>query len=330
MKTAAVVFVRESQVELQDIEMPPPAPGEVQIRTEHSCVSVGTEGWILRDQFVWTKTPFPCVPGYQRVGVVTEIGAQVEGWRVGERAMAIAGSWPGATAPFWGSHLALANSLAEHVFHLPEGVDDIDASCGVVAQVGFNAASRAALQSGDWVVVYGDGLIGQSAAQSARARGARVVLVGHRDERLKLAATHSADAIINSHREDVEARVLELTDGQKVAVVLDSVQTEAAQREYLPLLENGRGQIVYCGFTPRATWADMGLLQQHELSAHFVAGWNRERMEKTFNLMADEKLRVRPLITHHVAFERAPQMYRMMLEKSEPFLGIALDWRTSE
>ena len=64
----------------------------------------------------------------------------------------------------------------------------MDAAGAVVAQVGYNAASRVAMQPGDWVVVYGDGIIGQSAAQAARARGARVILVGHRAERVALAA----------------------------------------------------------------------------------------------------------------------------------------------
>lgn len=49
-------------------------------------------------------------------------------------------------------------------------------------------------------------------------------------------------------------------------------QSEAAQREYMPLLQHGRGQIVYSSFTPRTTWADMALLQQQELTAHFVSG----------------------------------------------------------
>ncbi len=73
MKTTAVVFVRASEVEVQSIEMPPPAAGEVQIRTEYSVISIGTEGWILRDQFIRTPTPFLCVPGYQRAGVVTSV-----------------------------------------------------------------------------------------------------------------------------------------------------------------------------------------------------------------------------------------------------------------
>jgi 3-hydroxyethyl bacteriochlorophyllide a dehydrogenase len=328
MRTQAVVFTRASEAILLEIEMPPPGPGQVQVRTACSIISAGTEGWAFRNLFTWAATPFPCVPGYQRVGTITALGAGVEGWQVGEQVMATTGQWEGEIKPFWGAHLALANTSAGELYRLPEGTDPVDASGAVVAQVGYNAAGRAFVNPGDWAAVYGDGLIGQSAAQAARARGLRVILVGHRPERLSLAAEHSADAVINNRLEDVETVMGEHTGGKPVAVVLDSVQTEAAQREYMPLLEHARGQIVYCGFTPGTAWADMGLLQQRELTAHFVSGWNRARMEATLRLMAAGKMRLRPLLTHSVSWARGPEMYRMIQEKSAPFLGIALDWET--
>ena len=328
MKTAAVVFTAPGQVALQDIDMPAPAPDEVQIRTTYSTVSVGTEGWVFQNVFTWMPggTPYPCVPGYQRAGVIEAIGSAVEGWKPGDHVMATSGSWSGAVVPTWGSHVAVGNTRASELYRIPAGADPIDASGAVVAQVGYNAAYRATYGAGDWVVVYGDGLIGQSAAQAARTRKARVILVGHRPERLALAQQFSADVALDSRHEDVVARVQALTGGTPVTAVLDSVQTEAAQRQYVPLLEHGRGQIVYCGFTSGKTWADMGLLQQRELTTHFISGWNRARMEATLQLMATGGMQLRPLITHLVSYEKAPEMYRMTLEKNAPFLGITLRW----
>lgn len=316
--------------------MPPPAPGEVQVRTTRSGISAGTEGWILRNEFTWTATPYPCVPGYQRVGTITAVGPDAAigpdgaDWRVGDRAFALIGAWAGEPGSFWGSHLGLANTAIEHLFRLPAGVDDVSAASGVVAQVGYNAASRARLNPGDWVVAYGDGLIGQFAAQSARARGARVITVGHRAERLQAALAYSADAVVDSHRENVVDAVRHITGSDTVTAVLDSVQTVAAQRQYIDLLQPIHGQIVYCGFTPGTAWADMGLLQQRELTTHFIAGWTRPRLEATFDLMAAGRLRVAELMSHVVPAARAPEMYDMILRKSEPFMGITLDWENDE
>lgn len=326
MQTSAVVFTQQEKAVVQRLQMPAPGAGEVQVRTAYSSISSGTEDWVFRNRFTWAKTPFPCVPGYQRVGVITAVGPGVEGWREGERVMATTGQWAGSIHSFWGSHLALANTPVEQLFHLPEGIDEISASAAVVAQVGYNAASRAVIDPGDWVVVYGDGLVGQCVAQAARARGAKVILVGHRAERLELAAEHSADAVLNSRTSDVVNAVRGQTGGECVRVVFDTIQGEAVQRQYLPLLEHGRGQIVYSGFTPDPTWADMGLLQQRELTTHFVSGWNRTRMEATLGLMAAGKMKLRPLVTHLVPYDRGPDMYAMIRGKSEPFLGVTLDW----
>lgn len=305
--------------------MPPPGPGEVQVRTLYSAVSAGTEGWVLKNLFTWAPAPYPCVPGYQRVGVVERLGEGVEGLSPGDTVVATVGRWDGPVKPHWGSHIALANTPAAEVYRMPQGLDVVDASAAVVAQVGYNAASRAQIQPGDWCVVYGDGLIGQFAAQALRARSARVVLVGRRRDRLDRAQAHSADHALPAGAH-VPELIREITQGSPVRAILDTVQTVEAQRQYLPLLEHGSGQIVYCGFTPGDTWANMALLQQQELTAHFVSGWSRPRMESTLALMASGALRLRPLLTHLEVPANAPQLYRAILNKEPGILGIAWDW----
>lgn len=326
MRDLAVVFTGPDQVSVRTIDMPDPKAGEVQIRTEYSTISAGTEGWVLQDLFTWSRTKYPCVPGYQRTGVVLAVGEGVKSCAPGDRVMATVGSWSGEVVPFWGSHAHVANTAASEVYRLPNGTDPIDASCAVVAQVGYNAASRPLLEPGDWVVVYGDGMIGQCGAQVARARGAHVILVGHRAVRLEAARTWCADAVVNGSCEPVVDRIREIVGSQYVRTIVDTIQREPVQREYIDLLEIGHGQVVYSGFTPGAVWADMALLQQRELTAHFVSGWTRPRMEATLQLMADQKLRVRPLITHQRPADQAPALYRMIREKSEPFLGVTIDW----
>ena len=326
-QTEAAVFVGVGEAAFERVDVGDPGPGQVQVRTRFSTISAGTEGWILHDRFTWTPTRYPCVPGYQRVGTVEAVGPGVSGWSVGDRVMATRSDWPGALAARSGAHAAVGNTLASELFALPAGVGEVDASGLVVAQVGYNAASRVRFEPGDPVVVYGDGLIGQCAAQAARARGARVILVGHRAERLELAAAHSADAVVNGHEREVVEAVRRATGSEHVTAVLDSVQTEEAQRQYTPVLERAEGQIVYCGFTPGTVWADMALLQQRELTAHFVSGWTRPRMEATLDLMARGQLSLEPLVTYLVPASRAPEMYRMIAAKAEPFLGITLDWR---
>jgi 2-desacetyl-2-hydroxyethyl bacteriochlorophyllide A dehydrogenase len=331
MKADAIIFSAEQRVAVQALEVPPPGENEIQVRTLYSGISAGTEGWVLRGLFKRVPIRFPCAPGYQRSGNVTAVGTNVTDWKVGDRVLALAGSWSGTDVQsVLGAHTAVANVSTVHAYHLAQAVHDIDASFGVVAQVGYNAAHRAGCEAEDWVLVYGDGLIGQFAAQAARARGARVILVGHRKNRLDLALRYSADQVLDSGTHDVAKSVRKITGAETIRVILDTVQTVAAQKQYLGLLEPRCGQIVYSGFTPGANWADMGLLQERELTTHFINGWTRERMVATLKLMASRKILVHPLITHLVPYASAPEMYRMILDGKEPFLGIALDWRDAD
>src|ERR1051326_2518385 len=132
MTIPAVVFQNPHEVRLRDLDLPLPAPGEVQLRTLYSTISAGTEGWVLANRFTWQPTVYPCVPGYQRVGVVTAAGEGVDGWYVGDRAMATVGRWEGEVASMWGAHAGAANTPAGELYRLPAGVDPIDASGAVV------------------------------------------------------------------------------------------------------------------------------------------------------------------------------------------------------
>jgi 2-desacetyl-2-hydroxyethyl bacteriochlorophyllide A dehydrogenase len=313
-------------VSVREVEDRAPAPGQVQIRTKVSVISPGTETWALQNVFTWQPTVYPCVPGYQRVGTITALGEGVTDWAVGEL---VAGTWGdghGEVGSMWGAHAALANTATSEIFRLPEGVDPVDAAGLVVAQVGYNAAARVQLADEDWVVVYGDGIIGQCAAQATRARGCRVVLVGHRDDRLALATAQGIEVVVNRRHLPVVATIRERIGQESVTAVLDSVQGEGPQSEFVDLLRHGEGQIVYCRFSSENVWANMAVLQQRELTTHYVSGWTRARLEATLALMAARQMNVRDLITHRVTFCEAPAMYAMIQRKSEPFLGIALDW----
>ncbi|MFC5407498.1 zinc-dependent alcohol dehydrogenase [Cohnella soli] len=330
MRTSALLFQGRDDARLGEVEIDDVQPGEVQVRTISSFISTGTERWILTDRFSSSGTPYPCVPGYQRVGIVTQVGAEVSNIHVGERVIATSGSWTGETKSFWGAHLAVANTSSSEIYKIPDGVRNDDASGVVVAQVGYHAASRVAMSEGDWVVIYGDGIIGHCASQAARARGARTILVGRRKERLALGAEFSADYVLNARSDDIPQQVLKITGGQPVTAIIDTLQQPALQREYVSLLQVGKGQVVYCGHSLDKAWADMPLMQEKGLTCHYVSDWTRERIEATISLMNEGAIHLAPLVTHRGTADEAPGFYRMLLDNKEPFLGIIIDWSTEQ
>ena len=84
MKAKAVVFTKPDTVEFQEVFCPDPGADNVVIRTTHSWISNGTEGSYLRGERIGGDipshpggpVPFPIVPGYQKVGVIEQVGEQ--------------------------------------------------------------------------------------------------------------------------------------------------------------------------------------------------------------------------------------------------------------
>lgn len=145
----AVVFSANGRAAVGAVELPPLAADDTLIETRVSGVSAGTEGWVLTDRFRWGgPVPYPLVPGYQKAGVVRAIGAQVEGLVPGDRAFMTTSRLSGTEQPYWGGHVSLGQQQQREVLLLPPEVGDREAANLVVAQVGYNAASRPRLAGG--------------------------------------------------------------------------------------------------------------------------------------------------------------------------------------
>jgi bacteriochlorophyllide a dehydrogenase len=88
-----------------------------------------------------------------------------------------------------------------------------------------------------------------------------------------------------------------VTDWSPVAAI-DTVQSDQSFAAYVDELPMGSGEIVFSGHSPGGvtSWADMEHMQKRELTAHFVSGWTRARLEHTLELMRSGELPVDRLI----------------------------------
>ncbi len=179
MQTQAIVFPEVNRAALETITLPPRQPSDVLVEVELSGVSVGTEVWALTGQRPPGDTTFPCVPGYQAVGVVREAGPDAA-VRPGERVFFTKSrlAEPHARGNWMGSHVGLAVvDAAENPSHgywvrLPDGITPEDAVLSALASVTARGLQHIGVTPGDFCVVIGQGVIGQTAAQIARIHGA--------------------------------------------------------------------------------------------------------------------------------------------------------------
>lgn len=331
MNAQAVVAVEAGRVELQEVSIPEPGPEDVVVRVQHSWISPGTERSMIRGERVDGETPrgaddpapFPHVPGYQKAGIVEWVGGAVKGIEVGATVFATVSKVNGMYYPS-GGHVSPAVTHHSQIWAIPDQVTPVEMSGLVLTQVGYNCAMRSMAALGDAVLIIGDGLIGHWAAQALLDQGARVLLAGRHDARLRFLPASEGHRIVNVEREDpVEAAREWALEG--VRAVIDTVGSVSSIERFLPVMQRD-GHIVSAGFHGTRGLIDIQRLRFRELSLHAPSGWTTPRMDTTRELIARGVLQTAPLITHRFRIERATEAYDLILRRREPFLGVILDW----
>jgi 2-desacetyl-2-hydroxyethyl bacteriochlorophyllide A dehydrogenase len=331
MQSDAVVFTAPNIVSYQKIDCPDPGPTDVVVRITHSWISNGTEGSYLRGERTDGDTPFqsgdpvpfPVVAGYQKVGVVESIGKEVDDLEVGETVCATIGLVKGMHHSYAG-HVSPSVCPRGEVWKLPPGMDPLAFSGMVLAQVGYNGGVRPRIQVGDLAVVFGDGMVGIWTAQTLAWRGAEVVLVGRHDYRLRLFAIRPFRHTVNTNTADWRDYLKKHFD-QKIQVAVDTVGDAGIFDSVLPHMRR-YGHLVSAGFYGSADRLSLQPPRYGEHAIDLVSGWTRERMDETLRLIAGGYLETVPLITHHFPVARAADAWKLIESKSEPVLGVILDW----
>jgi bacteriochlorophyllide a dehydrogenase len=332
MKTHAVVFVEPGRVEVRDMEVPDPGPGQVGIRTVCSGVSQGTERWALTGRYGHFNRDFsayyPCSPGYQAAGVVEVVGAGVEDLKVGDHVFAPgtrfldpAHKYPGPCQASHSWYLVASRSAATRVE--PE-VDLAAASLYHMAGVSRHGVRLTKVQPGELVVVIGLGMIGQMSAQAARRVGARVVATDRIPLRVELAAKHSADRVVDANSERLEDVVREEAPSG-ADVVIDTTGDSRMFDRCLGLIR-GEGRITMQGYYPDPISIDFHPTHMRRPTVTFPCGWDDEFNGELAEDMATGRIAIEPLITHRIPFRDAAEAYELVVEHPERSLGMVLDW----
>jgi 3-hydroxyethyl bacteriochlorophyllide a dehydrogenase len=331
LQANAVVFKAPHAVEFRTVSCPEPGPTDVVVQVTHSWISNGTEGSYLRGERSDGDTafssgdpvPFPVVAGYQKIGVVEWIGQEVEGFHIGETVFATIGRVEGMHH-WYGGHVSPSVCPRGEVWKLPTGIEPLAFAGMVLTQVGYNGGRRPHVSVGDPAVVFGDGMVGIWTAQTLAWRGAEVVLVGRHPYRLQRFGTKPFRHTVNTHETDWREYV-QSNFPDKVQVAVDTVGTMELLEAVQPCMRR-YGHLVSAGFYGRNDRMALQPPRYGELSIELVSGWTRDRMDETLRLIAGGQLETLPLITHHLPVAQAAAAWKLIESKSEPVLGVILDW----
>ena len=230
---AAVIEKFGQPIHVQNVPDPTPADDGVVIKVKATglCRS-DWHAWMGHD----TDVVLPHVPGHELAGEVIAIGKSVRNWKSGDRVtmpfVCACGVCPQCQSgnqqvcdhqfqpgfTHWGSfaeYVAIGRADGNLV-RLPESMDYVTAaSLGCRFVTSFRAVvEQGKVAAGQWVAVHGCGGVGLSAIMIASAAGASVVAVDISEDKLALAKSLGATAVINSkNTPDVVAAVMDITKG---------------------------------------------------------------------------------------------------------------------
>jgi len=191
-----------------------PQTGEIAIR--HTAIGVNYIDIYHRTGVY--PLPLPATLGVEGAGVVTAVGAGVEGFAVGDR-VAYAGGAPGA----YSTERILS---AARAVQLPEGVSGEQAASGLFAGLTAQFLLRQVreVKAGETIVVHAAaGKVGLIMCQWAHDLGAKVIGTVSNDEKARIAAEHGCDVPIIYTRESLPDAVSRATGGAMAHVVYDSI-----------------------------------------------------------------------------------------------------------
>ena len=199
-----------------------PGPGEVRVR--HFAIGINFIDTYHRSGLY--PVPLPAVLGTEGAGVVEAVGAGVTHVAVGDR-VAYTSKGPG-------SYAEARVVPAIPVVKLPDSIDFATGAAmmlkGLTVQY-LLRRTRHELVPGDMIVWHAAaGGVGLIACQWAKSLGLQLIATAGTDEKCALALAHGATHAINYNTADVVARVRELTGGERVKAVFDSVGKDTWER----------------------------------------------------------------------------------------------------
>lgn len=223
-------------LELRSVPRPEPGPGEARVR-------VATSG-LNRADLLQRMGRYPVpegspkdIPGLELAGTIDALGAGVSGWSVGDAVMGILGG---------GGYAEYALSPATTLVPVPDGMDP--ATAGAIPEVFMTAFDAAFLQeglrAGETLLVHAVGSgVGTAAVQLAARAGAAVIGTSRTADKLEQARGVGLEQAVLADERWPE-RVMELTGGRGVDVILDLVGGPYLEGNQRVLAERGRHIVV--------------------------------------------------------------------------------------
>ena len=345
--SVVVRFTAPRQVDLHAYTDRDLSADEVRVRTLFSGISAGTELTAYRGSNPylakrWEEESRLFIPdaisleypvegwGYEEVGEVVEIGAEVRSVATGD---IVWGTWGHRSS-------AVLSAVYAAVRTLPAGVDPVIGAFAHIGAISLNAVLDADIHVGETVAIFGQGTPGLIVGQLARLNGGTVVAVDALDSRLQMARRLGASHVLDARETPTPAQHIKaLTGGRGADVSIEISGNYGALHEAIRATAWSSRVVVSGFFQGPATALALGE-EFHHNRIHLVGSqisglspalshrWDVQRMQRTvMDLAAQGRLDLPALVSHIMPAHDAPEAFALLDAHPEQAIQVLLDFR---
>lgn len=338
------------------------APGDLRVESVAKPANPGPDEVIVQvkaagicgsdlDRVMKTGTySFPTIPGHEFCGVVSEVGAQVENFKINDRVL-VTPILPCFKCDYCqqgnygqcenynylgsrtdGGFAEFVKAPARNLIPLPSEISFIEGAAIEPSAVTLHGMIKVGVHSGDQVAVLGCGPIGLFAIQFAKILGAtKVIAVDIAPDKLDMALVAGADEVINALNEDPVSRIIELTNGKGTHLTIETAGVARTQEQAIRTVKK-LGRILYLGTAhqdvviPPKTFE---IIVRNEVQ--IVGAWNSYsapfpgvEWQAVIDYLRSGKFKLKPFITRTVPLDEINKIIPDMAARKFPFNKIVV------
>lgn len=327
-----LIITGPKKASFEDVPMPECTTDGIIVQARVTAISAGTELRVYNavpvdsaGQFMHENVPFilPSENGYSMVGEVVEIGAEVQDLQVGDRVF--------VPSP----HKEYAAYPAAVAIPLPDSVADKEAVMLNIMEVSHNALRQAAPEPGANVAVIGQGIIGLSLTAYATAFGFRTAVLDTAPTRLEIARQMGALFAASPTTENARAQIIELFGSDGADTAYEATSNWAGIRTAMEVTRTDGKVVVVSRHTTVPDFNPVGhpffgkrlhLITTYATQAANHRWSERRSAELTIDLLARQRLYIKPMLTHQFAWHELPEIYQRLDAGDRSIVGTTIHW----
>ena len=313
------------RIELEEVPIPEPGPGEIRIKAACSLISRGSE---LGGRYTREHAVSPDIMGYSMAGTVDALGEGVAHLETGDRVVALAPHAQYVVRPA----LLVFPWDQTVVMPMPADLSFDRAPYYPLTAAAVTWVEVEDIQPQDTVVVLGQGLVGNLILQVIRENGVgRAVAVDALANRCAMAAECGADTVINAREEDPVRAVKRLTNGLGADIVIYAVGGPAGPAAFgqgLDMLAIGGLMHLIGLYEDQPLSLPSNKIQGRKiLGGYYRTRAGARQSRRAMELLASGAIRTDRMTTHRFPWHEAAEAFALLYQKPGEALGVLLDWR---